>query len=202
MNRFKSAAVSFAMLGIVALSWAVTAPGRAWADRPNGTGSLAQTLQTQWTMPPEYRAVQRASLASQRNFLQAMADSMPEGSFDVVDNPGQRSFAEHVYHAAVANAQAVDRFIDGPAFDAPDPATAVASRSELKEAVDRGFDYIESLLDAQSESDRQASMQFAGRSIPGWQFWDELNEHTYWTLGEIVGNFRSLGMAPPAFRFF
>jgi hypothetical protein len=135
-------------------------------------------------------------------FLHAMADSMPERLYGEADNPGQRSFAGHVYHAAVANAQAVDRFIDGPDYAAPDEAEAGASRAALKAAVDSGFDYMLMLLEKQSEDARQAPFSFAGRTIPMWQFWDELNEHTYWTLGEIVGNFRSHGMVPPGFRFF
>ncbi len=155
-----------------------------------------------WVMPAEYRAVQRASLESQRRFLHAMTDSMPEAYYGDVDNPGQRTFAEHVYHAAVANAQAVDRLFAGPVFVAPDPAAAVRSRAALDAAIDAAFDFLEAALAAQSETDRQRTLRFAGGSIPAWQVWDELNEHTYWTLGEIVGNFRSKGMAPPAFRFF
>jgi hypothetical protein len=161
-------------------------------------GRVAQT----WVMPGEYRAVQLASLASQRAFLHAMADSMPERFYDRVDNPGQRTFAEHVYHASTANAQAVDRFMDGPAFEAPDMARAVASRGALRASTDAAFDYIRSILEAQTHEAWQGTLSFAGRTIPTWQFWDELNEHTYWTLGEIVGNFRSVGLAPPAFRFF
>jgi hypothetical protein len=153
-------------------------------------------------MPAEYREVQLRSIESQRAFLHAMIDSMPAAQLASIDNPGQRSFAGHVYHAAVANAQAVDRLIAGPAFDAPDEATAVGSRAELRAAVDAGFGFIREALARQTESERQAPIAFAGRTIPGWQLWDELNEHTYWTLGEIVGNFRSLGMAPPPFRFY
>lgn len=202
MNHLKSALVACAMVAVVGLSWAATGPSRAAAGTPRVAAPPAETAQATWIMPAEYREVQRASIASQRAFLHAMVDSMPVARYDIVDNPGQRTFAGHVYHAAVANAQAVDRFIDGPDYVAPDEATAVASRAGLKAAVDSGFDYIAALLEAQPEDDRQATMRFAGRTVPGWQFWDELNEHTYWTLGEIVGNFRAAGMAPPAFRFF
>lgn len=195
-------------VAVVATAWSVTAPHRAGATGPKvahppGAAPAAQSdPRPAWTMPPEYRDVQLASLESQRRFLLAMADSMPERHYGTVDNPGQRTFAGHVYHAAVANAQAVDRFIEGPDFVAPDEATATASRAALAAAVDAGFTYIERLLRSQSEGARQAEMRFAGRTVPGWQFWDELNEHTYWTLGEVVGNFRSHGMAPPGFRFF
>ena len=153
-------------------------------------------------MPDGYRDVQLATLESQRTFLHAMADSMPEHLYGDVDNPGQRSFAEHVYHAAVVNAQAVDRFLEGPDFASPDPEVATASRSGLKDAIDASYAYMRARLEAQSPEERSAVMRFAGGEIPGWQLWDELNEHTFWTLGEVVGNFRHAGMAPPAFRFF
>jgi hypothetical protein len=32
--------------------------------------------------------------------------------------------------------------------------------------------------------------------------WDEVFTHTVWTAGQVVGNFRKQGMAPPAFSFF
>ncbi len=160
--------------------------------------------ETQWAMPPEYRAVQLASLESQRRFLHAMADSMPESLYADPDHPGQRSFAGHVYHAAVANAQAVSRFIgtESAPFKAPDETVATASRTALKAAIDGAFDFMTGLLLAQPDTARNRPLDFAGRTITAWQFWDELDEHTSWTLGEMVGNFRKHGMPPPAFRFF
>ena len=38
--------------------------------------------------------------------------------------------------------------------------------------------------------------------MPRWQLWDELNQHTIWTAGQVVANFRKNGMAPPSFLFF
>ena len=198
MHLLRRLLLSALTVAVVPVTWTLTAPGRAEATGGGGAASAPSA----WIMPAEYRAVQLASIESQRAFLHAMADSMPESHYGTADNPGQRTFAGHVNHAAVANAQAVDRFIEGPDYAAPNEAAAVASRAALKAAVDSGFDYIRGLLEAQPEAARQAEMRFAGRVVPGWQFWDELNEHTYWTLGEIVGNFRSHGMAPPGFRFF
>ena len=32
--------------------------------------------------------------------------------------------------------------------------------------------------------------------------WDELNQHTIWTAGQVVANFRAIGMPPPSFLYF
>lgn len=155
-----------------------------------------------WQMPEEYRQTQLDALASQRAFLHAMIDSMPTRHLSNVDNPGQRSFAEHIYHAGAANAAAVDRFFPGATFAPPDTATSIADKDGLRRVTDLSFDYLRAVLENQSDADRQSTLSLTGRTVPVWQVWDELNEHTYWTLGEIVGNFRSVGLAPPAFRFF
>ena len=41
-----------------------------------------------------------------------------------------------------------------------------------------------------------------GTDMPRWQVWDELHEHTFWTAGQVIANFRKHGMAPPGFGFF
>ena len=127
MTYLRHLLTSGTMAAVVVGAWGVTAPGRADATRPS-VAAPPTYGQAAWSMPAGYRAVQLASIESQRAFLHAMADSMPERLYGHADNPGQRSFAGHVYHAAVANAQAVDRFIDGPDYVAPDEATATASR--------------------------------------------------------------------------
>lgn len=38
--------------------------------------------------------------------------------------------------------------------------------------------------------------------MPPWQVWDEIYTHTVYMAGQIVGNFRKQGMAPPQFSFF
>ncbi|MBL8986748.1 MAG: hypothetical protein JNJ80_10795, partial [Gemmatimonadetes bacterium] len=58
------------------------------------------------------------------------------------------------------------------------------------------------LLADQPDADRDVQVKFFGNFIPRWQVWDELNQHTMWTAGQVVANFRKNGMAPPAFLFF
>ncbi len=57
-------------------------------------------------------------------------------------------------------------------------------------------------LKAQTTEDRQSTIWYFGQKMPKWMVWDELNQHTIWTAGQIVGNFRAHGMAPPSFLYF
>jgi hypothetical protein len=54
----------------------------------------------------------------------------------------------------------------------------------------------------QTAADRNMTTQLFGQSMPKWQVWDELHQHSFWTMGQVVANFRKNGMAPPGFGFF
>jgi hypothetical protein len=156
-----------------------------------------------WRMSPEYRAVQAQSLQTQRRILVAMADSMPERLYRDKATPAQRDFAQQIHHAASANVQIAAGIIAGgrpPAM--PDTAQALNSKAGLRSYINAAYDYLDQLLANQSDDERNQSITFFGTSIPRWQGWDEIEEHTVWTAGQVVANFRKHGMAPPSFSFF
>jgi hypothetical protein len=64
------------------------------------------------------------------------------------------------------------------------------------------YDWAENTLQNQSAADRAQTVNLFGTQMPGWQVWDEMHQHTFWTAGQIVANFRKNGMAPPGFGFF
>jgi hypothetical protein len=43
---------------------------------------------------------------------------------------------------------------------------------------------------------------FGQMEIPRWQIWDEVHQHTMWTAGQVVANFRKHDMPPPGYGFF
>ena len=57
-------------------------------------------------------------------------------------------------------------------------------------------------LREQSGDDRPHLLCYFGQKMPKWMVWDELNQHTLWTAGQMVANFRAHGMPPPAFLYF
>ena len=154
-------------------------------------------------MPAAYRQVQLSALQLQRRTLLAMADSMPERLYRDKVTPIQRDFAQQIAHASGgAIPYIVSSFMGVPMPQLPDTAAAFNSRAGLRSYVNATYDWAESVLRNQTDADRNATVQFFGQPKPKWQIWDELHQHTFWTAGQVVANFRKNGMAPPGFGFF
>jgi hypothetical protein len=153
-------------------------------------------------MPESYRAVQLSALQLQRRTLLAMADSMPEALYRDKATPVQRDFAQQIAHAAGTFPFALPRFMNAPAPQLPDTAAYLNSRAGLRSFVNACYDYAERVLREQTGAQRSEVIQMFSVRIPRWQVWDELHQHTFWTAGQIVANFRKHGMAPPGFGFF
>jgi hypothetical protein len=154
-------------------------------------------------MPDSYKQVQLSQLETQRKLLLSMADSMPERFYRQHATPIQRDFAQQVEHAAgsVSEIAAGVFHVPGPA--AMDTARYLNSRAGLKGFINGQYDWAEGVLRNQSAGDRAQTVSLFGmKTLPGWQVWDEIQQHTFWTAGQIVANFRNNGMAPPAFGFF
>ncbi|MFN0177765.1 MAG: DinB family protein [Gemmatimonadales bacterium] len=168
-------------------------------------GKPPKTEPPAYAMAKEYRTVQASALQAQRKLLLSFADSMPERHYRDKATPEQRDFAQQVHHMARA-AGFVGSLLQTGAprvQSADDSVKAIGSRVALKAYIAQEFDFLDGLLKSQSDSDRDTRVQFFnGVMIPRWQVWDELNQHTWWTAGQVVANFRKLGMAPPNFIFF
>lgn len=163
----------------------------------------AQSIATD-PMPAGYRQVQLAALKQQRKTLLAMAEAMPENLYRQKATPAQRTFAEQVQHAAGSAAMIAGGYSSATRarFTFADTAGANGTRAGLMAYVNASYDFAEARLAAQTAADRATTIDVFGNKMPGWQVWDEINQHTYWTAGQIVANFRSNGMTPPPFGFF
>lgn len=155
-------------------------------------------------MPEGYRQVQLNALELQRRMLLAMADSMPERLYRDRVTPAQRDFAQQIHHAAAPFAAFGPRFLGAPApTGLPDTSVALNSRAGLRSYINAVYDYAAGVLRSQTAAQRHEPVRFfGGMTIPRWQVWDELHQHTFWTAGQVVANFRKHGMAPPGFGFF
>jgi hypothetical protein len=163
-----------------------------------------KTAPAKYPMSKEYRAVQLSAIKSQRKLLLSFADSMPERLYRDKVTPAQRDFAQQVHHIVAANIGLGTAFAIGkaPSSAKPDTAAIFNSRAGLKQFINDSYDQIEAMFQAQADADRDIQVQFFGNFLPRWQVWDELNQHTFWTAGQVVANFRKHGMAPPSFLFF
>jgi hypothetical protein len=164
----------------------------------------APPIQQSFPMPPEYRDIQLRAQETQRTLLLSMVDSMPEQFYRDAAAPGQRDFAQQIHHAANADIYIVARYVLG--WDSlpfrPDTAAILNSRAGLRGFVNSAYDFSIGVLKHEPADDRQALIWYFGQKLPKWMVWDELNQHTLWTAGQIVANFRSHGMAPPSFLYF
>jgi hypothetical protein len=158
-----------------------------------------------YAVPEEMREVQRKALEYQRDVLIAMVDSMPERLFNDASHPGQRDFAQQIHHAASAQRLLLAALLEGARQADPrdDPKTiGIYSRQSLRTYIRYAFDYSIAQLQKHAPEHRGTYINFFGKIMPGWQLWDEIHTHTMWTAGQVVGNFRKHGMAPPQFTFF
>lgn len=164
----------------------------------------APPIRQAFPMPAEYRAIQVRAQETQRALLLSMVDSMPESMYRRAAAEGQRDFAEQIHHAANANQYIVSRYVLG--WDSlpirPDTAAIFNSRAALRGFVAASYAFSLDALAQQGEADRQELIWYFGQKIPRWMVWDELNQHTIWTAGQVVANFRAIGMAPPSFLYF
>ena len=168
-----------------ALAGVVTVPARA-----QQTGE----------MPESYREVQAKALELQRRTLLAMVDSMPERLYRDKATPAQRDFAQQIEHAAGAVAFIASRFLGFTPPARQDSAVYLNTRAGLRNFVNSRYDWAREAL--KNHTDRYKEVDLFGTRMPAWQVWDEIHQHTFWTAGQIVANFRKNGMAPPGFGFF
>jgi hypothetical protein len=162
-----------------------------------------ETAPATFSMSKEYRDVQKSALQTQRKLLLSFADSMPEKLYRDKATPAQRDFAQQVHHIASAVGAISAIFIKGGKFTDGDTTAAFGSRAGLKAYINQQYDAADATMAGQTDADRDLKVKFfGGKFIPKWQVWDELNQHSLWTAGQIVANFRKNGMAPPMFLFF
>lgn len=170
------------------------------------TLALAAPLAAQGSgMPESYRQVQLKALELQRTMLLAMVDSMPERLLRDKATPPQRDFAQQIEHAATGVVFLAMTAIKPAGVTRPataDTATRLNSREGLKAYVNAIYDWAGNLLKTESEAERARMVSLFGKEMPVWQVWDEIHQHTIWTAGQVVANFRKNGMAPPGFGFF
>ena len=98
---------------------------------------------------------------------------------------------------------ALSRFLGAPALpNATDSTAATASKDALRAYTTAAYGYATDFLRGQTDSARTAQVRLFGMPMPSWQVWDELHQHTMWTLGQVVANFRAHDLRPAPFIFF
>ncbi len=152
-------------------------------------------------MPESYRDLQVRQLDNERNMILHMIDSMPAQYFREKATPAQRDFGQQLYHAANAVKNITAGFMGVPRPTITDTAAGF-DKTGLRSYVNAVYDWAGGIARSQTAADRETAITFFGQQMPKWQVYDELHQHTMWTLGQTVANFRNHGMPPAAFMFF
>ncbi len=165
--------------------------------------SLAAALPLAAQTPADIRAKHQAMLQMEQRMILSFIDSMPQQWFRDRATPPQRDFAMQLFHAAVTYPLALSRFLGAPSLpNAMDSTAATASKDALRGYVNTVYNWSVDFLRHQTDSARTAQVRLFGMPMPGWQVWDELHQHTMWTLGQVVANFRAHDLRPAPFIFF
>jgi hypothetical protein len=193
-------------LSTLALALLCTAPVAAQTKAPAKAPSKAAPAHVAVVGAPltaeGVRQLALDQLAYDRSVLIKMADSMPEQFYTESVTPIQRTFAQQIIHCAWAVNAISMMSIHAAGAAGLDSAAALTTRAGLKAYVNGSFDAATAFAKAQTAAQRSAQADVFGKKMQGWQVWEELHQHTMWTAGQVVANFRAHGMAPPEFQFF
>lgn len=147
-----------------------------------------------------YRALQLKALDSDFKYAAALVDSMPEAYLRESATPKQRHFLAQINHAMGIHLFVIPRVLGGaPPKGIPDTVSAYASKAGMKAFLTATHQYARAALQAEDEKTRGRIVDLFGVKVPAWQTWEVAHEHTAWTLGQVVANFRKHDMAPPGF---
>lgn len=158
----------------------------AAAPAPAAQGAILNDLLKDWQ--------------EQKDSLMKLADAMPEDKFGFKSTPAQRSYGEHIMHAALVNVDLL-KGIGGKAAAPTFTAESAKTKADILTALAASYDYGTALLQEQTEAtiaqEREAS--WLGTSTRARMFWTLLS-HSMDVYGQMVVYLRLNGIVPPASR--
>ncbi len=136
----------------------------------------------------------------QKDGLMKLADAMPEDKFGFKSTPAQRSYGEHIMHAALVNVDLL-KAISGKAAAPTFTAESAKTKADILTALAASYDYGTALLQEQTEATiaQEQEASWLGTSTRARMFWTLLS-HSMDVYGQMVVYLRLNGIVPPASR--
>jgi hypothetical protein len=161
-------------------------PAPADAPAPAAQGAVLSDLMKDWQ--------------EQQDGLMKLADAMPEDKFGFKSTPAQRSYGEHIMHAALVNVDLL-KLVGGKATAPMFTAESAKTKAEIMAALAASYDYGTALLKEQTEATIGQTQEAAwlGPSTRARMFWTLLS-HSMDVYGQMVVYLRLNGIVPPASR--
>ena len=178
--------VMAAACGGEAPSTPATSEAPAAAPAPAGQGAILSDLVKDWQ--------------EQKDGLMKLADAMPEDKFGFKSTPAQRSYGEHIMHAALVNVDLL-KLLGGKATAPTFTADSVKTKADMVAALAASYDYGTALLKEQTEATiaQTQDASWLGTSTRARMFWTLLS-HSMDVYGQMVVYLRLNGIVPPASR--
>ena len=178
--------VMAAACGGEAPSTPATSEAPAAASAPAGQGAILSDLVKDWQ--------------EQKDGLMKLADAMPEDKFGYKSTPPQRSYGEHIMHAALVNVDLL-KLLGGKAAAPTFTADSVKTKADIVAALAASYHYGTALLKEQTEATivETQDASWLGTSTRARMFWTLLS-HSMDVYGQMVVYLRLNGIVPPASR--
>lgn len=162
------------------------APSDVAPDQASGGETIAGDLVKDWER-------QKAQMV-------AIADAMPEDSFDYKSTPAQRSYGEQIMHVASVNVQILG-LVGGTAVAPSFSAESATTKAEILQALAESYDYGITLLHEQDAASINQTVEaaFLGPSTRARVFWFLLG-HSMDIYGQMAVYLRLNDIVPPASR--
>ena len=136
----------------------------------------------------------------QKASLMAIADAMPEDSFDYKSTPAQRSYAEQIMHVASVNVQILG-LVGGTTAAPSFTAETATTKAQILQALSDSYDYGIALLGEQDAVSINQTVEaaFLGPATRARVFWFLLG-HSMDIYGQMAVYLRLNDIVPPASR--
>lgn len=197
MNKASRPAVR-AALALGALAALATAPHAVQAQSSNGNAS---------TSPPAATAALLRDIAGLEQKLVALAEAMPEASYDWRPGQGVRSVGEVVMHVAADNYfLPVFAGVDAPAATGIKPGDypsvqayeqRKATKAEAIQALRDSFVHLRAAMEGTDEAFLGRTADLFGNQMSGLDLWVMTATHLHEHLGQSIAYARSNGVVPP-----
>ncbi len=168
-----------------------------------GTSSAPATSETPAAAPAAQGAILSDLVKDwqeQKDSLMKLADAMPEDKFGFKSTPAQRSYGEHIMHAALVNVDLL-KVVGGRAAAPTFTAESAKTKADILAALAASYDYGSALLQEQTEATigQTQEASWLGTSTRARMFWTLLS-HSMDVYGQMVVYLRLNGIVPPASR--
>ena len=168
-----------------------------------GTPSAPATTEVPAVAPAAQGAVLSDLLKDwqeQKDSLMKLADAMPEDKFGFKSTPAQRSYGEHIMHAALVNVDLL-KLVGGRAAAPTFTAESAKTKGDILAALAASYDFGTALLNEQTEATigQTQDASWLGTSTRARMFWTLLS-HSMDVYGQMAVYLRLNGIVPPASR--